>query len=307
MELHVALHILEINDLSCITIENVKKKYHRLALQNHPDKNGNTISSKETFQRINEAYQVVTREISIINNNDPLYSSTNTADESETQFESEYTKILSSFVDEFIKGNYNVYISSIIQDIVSGCKDISLSLFENMNKNQSLSIYHFIIKYKFILHVNDETIEEVKKILLDKFKDMQIYSLNPGLHDLFQNNVYKLDIDGDIYFVPLWHNELYFDSDIVVKCIPELPDHITIDEDNNLTITERISFTFSLLHQKSYKVKVGELFYEIPLDRLFIRPFQSYIFERQGISKIIEHDIYNIEEKADIIINIIFE
>jgi len=136
---------------------------------------------------------------------------------------------------------------------------------------------------------------------------MQIYILNPSIHDLFQNNVYKLDIEGKIYFVPLWHSELYFDSDIIVKCNPELPENITIDEDNNLIVQIRVSFTSSLLQQNVYSVKVDELTYDIPLNKLHIVPFQSYIFKHQGISKIVEQDIYNVEEKADVIINIIFE
>ena len=42
------------------------------------------------------------------------------------------------------------------------------------------------------------------------------------------------------YFVPLWHNELYFgdeksnEGEIIVKCVPELPENISIDENNNL-------------------------------------------------------------------------
>jgi hypothetical protein len=61
------------------------------------------------------------------------------------------------------------------------------------------------------------------------------------------------------------------------------------------------------LQQKIYTVKIGENCYDIPLNKLHVVPFQTYIFKRQGISKIVEEDIYNVEEKADIIINIIFE
>lgn len=296
MDIQEALNILEIDNISNISLEYLKKKYHKMALQNHPDKNGNTIESKERFQRINEAYEVLKREMPNIVELEPP-----------TFFNTGYTAILHLFIDGMLKGKYNEFISNIVKDIVSGCKDISLKLFEDMNKEQSLTIYNFIIKYKAILHLHNDTLEKVKDILLDKFKNMQIYSLNPSLKDLFQNNVYKLDIDGQIYFVPLWHSELHFESDIVVKCIPELPDNIEIDEDNNLIVTERISFTFSLLNEKIIPIYVGELLVELPIDKLFIRPFQTYILKGKGISKIVnENDIYCIEEKADIIIKIIF-
>ena len=163
------------------------------------------------------------------------------------------------------------------------------------------------MKYKQLLRISDETLEKVKEILLNKFKDMQIYVLNPSINDLFQNNVYKLDLDNKLYFVPLWHSELYFDSDIIVKCNPELPANVEIDQDNNLVITERISITFSLLNEKTRIIKIGNNSVELPLDQLFLRPVQTYILRKKGISKILDADIYNIDEKADIIIKIIFE
>jgi DnaJ-class molecular chaperone len=71
MLLQEALEILGLeNDVYKINIEYLKKVYHKLALKNHPDKNGNTIESKEIFQKITEAYEVLKREISIINDID---------------------------------------------------------------------------------------------------------------------------------------------------------------------------------------------------------------------------------------------
>jgi DnaJ-class molecular chaperone len=40
-----------------IPAEQLKKKYYKLALENHPDKNGNTEESKKKFQEINDAYE----------------------------------------------------------------------------------------------------------------------------------------------------------------------------------------------------------------------------------------------------------
>lgn len=300
MNLKEALNVLEIDaPLNNINLEYLKKQYHKLALQNHPDKNGNTLESTQKFQRIQEAYEVLKREISILNNEEIPNNNDNL---------SSYATLLHSFVDGLLKGKYNDIIKNIIKRIVGGyAEDISLKLFDNMTKEQSLTIYDFIIKYKQLLRISDEIVIKVREIILNKFKDIQIYLLNPSLNDLFQNNVYKLDIDGKIYFVPLWHSELYFDSDIIVKCNPELPSNVEIDEDNNLIITERISLTFSLFDEKVRVIKIGNYSFELPLDQLFIRRFQTFTLKKQGISRIIEDDIYKIEDKADIIIKVIFE
>ena len=160
------------------------------------------------------------------------------------------------------------------------------------------------------MRLDDATLEKVREIIVSKFSDVQIYILNPSINDLFQNNVYKLEIDGKIYFVPLWHSELHFESDIIVKCNPDLPDNVEIDEDNNLIITERIpisSITSSLFKSPIRTIKLGDYSFELPMDQLYLRPFQTYILRKKGISKISETDIYEIEDKADIIFKIIFE
>ena len=303
MNLTDALNILHVDNLATIDLHSLKKKYHKLALQHHPDKNGNTVESKEHFQKIGEAYDLLKREIGV-----------NELDENDNDQETDsgYMFILTMFLKTLFKDvNYEI-ILSILKDAVS------VALFESIDKEMCIYIYDFIIKYKTVLHISDETLEKVRQIILEKYKDVQIFILNPSLFDLFENNIYKLKVEDVIYYVPLWHNEIVFqkersinesnskDSEIIVKCIPELPDNVEIDENNNLIISITIPLTLSLFFDKIYLVYIEKYTFEIPMVKLSCIIDQIYVLKGQGISQILEKDVFDISKKSDIIFRIKF-
>jgi hypothetical protein len=121
-----------------------------------------------------------------------------------------------------------------------------------------------------------------------------------------QNNVYKLEVDEILYYVPLWHTELYFDSNIIVKCIVDLPENVEIDEDNNIIIEHHISIS-SLWDKEFITINIDNLSIDITVSQLFIRKFQIVVLKCKGISQIDEHDIYNIEKKSDVIVKLYCE
>ena len=66
------INISEI-ELTNVDQEYIKKKYHKLALKWHPDKN-KKIYAKEKFLKISEAYDYLLNELHIIHDNLFLYS-----------------------------------------------------------------------------------------------------------------------------------------------------------------------------------------------------------------------------------------
>jgi hypothetical protein len=157
-------------------------------------------------------------------------------------------------------------------------------------------------------------LEFVSLLIKQKYKNDRVFILNPSINDLMDNNVFKLYVDDQLYLVPLWHNELYFDSpngDIIVLCNPELPEGIIIDEDNNIHIEKEINGSLSLLDllkegsNSFVSLSIGERMFRIPLQSLHIKKEQMYRLVGEGISNVLENDIYNVSCKADIIVKII--
>lgn len=319
MDYKKAFEILEIDIINTtytdITIELIKKKYHKMALQNHPDKNGNTPESTEKFKQINEAYNYLKREIKIIQNN---------CDENDDDLENEdqpsssvYFDILKLFIKGLLDGKYNDIFINIVQDIVSGYKKISLKLFDDLDRENAINVYLFLSKYKSILHLSDASLDEIKSIVIQKYDNVEIYKLNPNINDLLNNNFYKLYVNDKLYLVPLWYNEVYFDNEneiennnneIIVLCEPELPEGVKIDDDNNIYIEKTINMQTELpsliLNNESLTIEIGDQHYYILVSELSMKREQYYRIKNRGITKS-NDDIYNVSQKADIIVKII--
>jgi curved DNA-binding protein CbpA len=306
MNYKTAFEILEIDmsdkKYSDINLEYLKKQYHKLALQNHPDKNSNTKESKEKFQAINEAYEYLKREINF-KENDNKTTSTSTV----------YVDILQSFVSEIFAGKYNDKFFEIVKKII--VKKIPNKLFKELNKEMAFDIYNFLSKHKNILHISQELLDNLIEIVQKKYEDvMEYYKLNPSIDDLLENNVYKLYVNEQLFLVPLWHNELYFESsesnnfkEIVVSCEPELSENIKIDDNNNLAV--KIEFKLNdipNLISTDGKIffNIGKKVFDIPVNKLYMKKNQYYRIKNEGLSKINENDIYDVSIKSDIIVNI---
>jgi hypothetical protein len=244
------------------------------------------------------------REINDINPND-LY------EENIVVGSSVYYDILQLFMKGILDGKYNEVFLHIVQDIVIGCKKISLKLFDDLDKENSINVYIFLSKYKNILHLSQDTLDEIREIVIQKYDNVEIYKLNPNINDLLNNNVYKLYVKNELYLVPLWYNEVYFDSsgnEIIVLCEPELPEGVKIDDDNNIYVEKTINLQTELskliLDNSPITITIGDNSFDILVSELYMKREQYYKIRNQGLTKS-DDDIYNVSEKSDIIVKII--
>ena len=343
MNIQIALEELEISldeiELTKLDHEYIKRKYRKMALKWHPDKN-DSINATEKFQKIGESYDYLSKELRLINDDKNNYDineddinendinendknrDSNTSDpfvSSSPSKESKiYIDILSTFISSLFseakKGTYNELFMNIVKEIVTGGYNVlSLTylrkMFEELDKEKAIELYQLLYKYKDILYISADTLELVSLIVKEKYKNDRVFILKPLLKDLLEHNIYKLYVDEKLYLVPLWHNELYFDapdgSEIIVLCQPKLPDEITIDDNNNIYCDKIIKLDNELIKKDFVSIEVGEKWFSIPLNKLYLKEYQLYRFKGQGISQISETNIYNISHKSDIIVKIV--
>jgi curved DNA-binding protein CbpA len=249
----------------------------------------------------------------------------------------------SELVKEFLKNKIPEHIFDIIYNIFlqSEHEQISIKYFIHLDRNIIENIFDLLNNYKDILHIS-ENVLKVMKIFIDfnkvadttsrysfnynisskkkekeeEEKEKTKYVLKVPLKDMFEETVFKLTIKDSTYLVPLWHHEVHFDSkktkdtkDIIVICEAVLPNHFTIDENNNLFIDYFMTLEeLSVLLQTDGCIKCtiyeGKVI-EIPVSKLYMKKNQYYRLKRSGISRINEKKIYQTKKKADICIQII--
>lgn len=272
MDLNETLLVLQISEdqLKEIDLYKLKKIYHTLALKHHPDKGGN----EEDFKKLNDAYNNLT----VI-----LLQKLNDSSDKHNDIK----KYMNYFFD-ILKGNYDLN-KDIIQLISKIINDFLLHVKENKDC--------YIELLKLIrININTKINENVP---------IKYIELKPSLSDILENNVFRLVYKNDIYFVPLWHKEVVFDhhgEDFIVKNNPQLPNNIYIDNVSNVHIIIHESISNMLIDKYIFKIENKEFI--LNTNKLYIRENQIAVLKNVGISKINIEDIYDIDEKNDVIVHL---
>jgi hypothetical protein len=121
-----------------------------------------------------------------------------------------------------------------------------------------------------------------------------------------------LQHEGQTFYVPLWHSELHYcisdEKQLIVKCMPILPDHMSIDANNELHIDVRVDIKEMLnLSPGVLRIPVYDLeCVELQVRELFIKPIQTVVLRNNihGISLICANDIYDVSNKAPICVHV---
>ena len=271
----------------------LRKQYRLLALKYHPDKYDKD-DNGEKFKEIHNAY---------VNLNNYL-DKNNTIDKNPES----YTDLLQDFF-KYLNIPYDLsIIVSIIETLHGNYDMIAKNLFKTMSKDSSLELFYILNKYKDILNVPTTFFNDLEEIVREKYKMDNLVILYPTIDELFNSLIFCLDYENEIFYVPMWHSELTYkvsNYELIVKCIPKLPDNITIDENNNIHVYLNINFA-NLIDTEKIEFYVGNKFFFIQTSKLHIIKNQTIKLSNLGIPIINFKDLYNNNSLSDIYVHINF-
>ena len=106
--------------------------------------------------------------------------------------------------------------------------------------------------------------------------------------------------------IPLWHHELVYDisgADLYVRCFPILSDNVSIDSNNNISVDLQYDIR-ELLSKEEIKIDLGGHRFCFNVEDLRVVPQQTAILKGAGIPSINSKDIFSINERSNLMLNI---
>jgi hypothetical protein len=304
------------------SLSELNKRYRIMALKLHPDKNGNTPDATAAFQELNEAYHALLPGAK----NDATQSTDDDEDNADTVT---YSTIFMNFMKSLFKRKdkdesdrrVNQVLLDLLHRIVHDYASVSVNAaLDSLDPSVLFQLYETLEQYNSAVSMDARIFEEITRIIREKMQNNNIIILKPSLKDVIQNNISVLQFDGQTFYVPLWHSELHYrveatpDSldksgkQLIVKCMPDIPDHMSIDANNELhidvsaDIKELLSLSTGVLRIPLYDSECVEL----QVRELHIKSSQTVVLRNNihGISLICANDIYDVRTKAPICVHV---
>ena len=311
------------------SLAKIREQYKICALKYHPDK-CKLYDANERFREVHDAYEYL-KEYSNPEPN-PKYNSKYTYDsfgDDEDGYSSyddddeqtpDYKKMIGAFLSKFIR---NIWFEDgdkslqhklaklVITKILGLCEKKATEYVRRLDAKTLSNIYEILLKYQDAFHLSASWMETVAEILSEKINGETSILLNPFLEDLQLDNLYKITENGKTYIVPLWHPELVYDSgentcvDFTVRCCPVLPDHMEIDEHNNVIV--KLQYSMKDLWERETNTQIEVPFGKtvvsfLPSSLRLSRKPQTIRLVEQGISRINQTDMFDNTKRADVVL-----
>ena len=294
LNLNNKYNILNITELTNLEL---RKSYHIMALNYHPDKNKDD-NAKEIFQEIADAYSFL---YNIINSNIYNIYENNTEEEI---YDTPYTDLMINLFKMLLTTPDSGEINKFQKKCFEYTNKLLEQLLDKVNINVMEDIYIFIVKNT--MGLSEDMINIIKNIINQKLIKYNMYIISSSLENILNSEIFKLEIEKEIVYVPLWHQEMVYEN-ILIKIQPILPDNIIIDEYSNMYIEYNNTF-INLLNLINEDIKFIEINnYKVYLEELKFKKNQVIVLKNKGIPLININDSLDNKIKGDVIIHINLE
>ena len=301
----------------CSLVE-LKKRYHILALKLHPDKNGNTVEATAAFQKLNQAYRLLLLDVDLNGDASKIH-----ADEDNYTYSNIFMNFVKSLFSKKRKSEndedvgVNPVLMDLLHRIVNDYASVSVNLLlDSLDPTMLFQLYETLEQYNSAVRMDDGIFDEITRVIREKMQKNNFIILKPSLKDVIQNNISVVQFEGQTFYVPLWHSELHYriesehdaSKQLIVKCMPELPEHMSIDANNELHIDVRADIK-ELLNRGSGVLRIplyDSEFVEVQVKELHVMSRQTIVLRnnKYGISLICSTNIYDVANKAPICVHV---
>jgi len=245
--------------------EDLKRAWRAAALKYHPDRNSHS-DSNERFIEVQEAYT-----------------------------------FLSMYDGEKCTNSLFENIRDIVTsgEMADSYRYFTLDLFRRLDRAKAMRLLGYLEKYATLFYFDDKIIEEMRTVL-EETSDIVV--IKPTVDNLFCSDIYCLVHNGETYYVPMWHDEITY-SELIVRCVPELPSHMLLDEKNTLHVTIKANLT-KVFHARGVNFSVGEKPFFVSGEKLHLVKKQTYIFKGQGIPLINQINAFDNSKHGDVMLHL---
>jgi len=302
MNYNVACKYLELSPNIEFVENDIKRQYRLNALRYHPDKNI-SIDTSDKFRKIQESYEYLMKYEGYMDVDIDLLDELNSP---EYKFRNIFLSFIRDVMADELSDNLMIFYA-IIQKLSSLCENKAIEYLENLDKSLLVKIYNILHKYREAFHYTNNFICKIEEIIKNKNNISECIILNPTFDDIYNETLYKLVHNNVTYAIPLWHNELVYDNygnDLYVKCIPQLPENVEIDANNDIYITKHYKF-HEIWKMDKIMINCGNQYFIVDINILHIKDIQRISFIKQGILRINSDSIYDTSIRSDVYVDIV--
>jgi len=337
MKIEEARKILGITD-TVFTLTELKQSRRTYALMYHPDKNKEE-SAVAKFQEIQTAYECLLHYANSDSSLDMDIGMDLDDDMQENNTSTSYHVILKYFMGS-LQTTYSERMNNVMKEMVekmlSVCEKQAIQILEKIEGVKFQTVYTVLTKYRHVFLLSPEFYVEMEKLREKKMGmgSIEIIEMSPKIEDVFAHMVYKLVRNQEIYYVPLWHQEMVFEEsdlegesarkEFMVRCTPDFSSlwerkwdlpivelrKTWIDDENHVHV-QMVFSMLALWECSQCKKEIVVFFSEnkrvcfLPENIFILAEGEQVLrWRKEGISRI-SNNICDVSQKSDLILHVL--